>query len=332
MADNKVIIAVAVVAVVAVAAVAIFFVMNNGSSNDDEPFYFYIDFGDNDTKTGWYTATGKNTDDALAKAVDGKGITVTYGKMGYPNFDDGTWGVYAYTWKQVTKTTADESIKYPNYGPYDNFLESNGWISYSGYGEVAKKMDQSESNIFYFSKYEKDPVTEQYVIDDPTTSILWQTATGSPFVKGIEPTKDYKYYFYIYFGDNNEKTGWYSASAKNTDEALAKAVEGKGITVTYGGIGYPNFDDNTWGTFAYNWSECSSLAASESVKNPCYSYSYFLMSNGWISFNGYGEAAKKLNESNAFVFFFSAYDESYDIVDPTETELWKNASGSPFKA
>jgi hypothetical protein len=329
MADNKVIIAVAVVAVVAVAAVAIFFVMNNGSSNDDEPFYFYIDFGDNDTKTGWYTATGKNTDDALAKAVDGKGITITYSKYGYPNFDSGTWGVFAYTWKQVTTTTADESIKSPSYGAYDDFLKSNGWISYSGYGDAAKKMDQSQSNIFYFAKY--DP--ETYAIKDPTTSTLWKNASGSPFVKGVEPTYDYKYYFYIYFGDNNEKTGWYSASGKNTDDALAKAIDGKGITLTYSKYGYPNFDSSTWGVFAYDWYDCTATTADESVKSPSYgAWGDFIKSNGWISFAGYGDAAKKMNQSNSAVFFFSAYDESYDLVDPTESTLWKNASGSPFKA
>ncbi len=329
MADNKVIIAVAVVAVVAVAAVAIFFVMNNGSSNDDEPFYFYIDFGDNDTKTGWYTATGKNTDDALAKAVEGKGITLTYSKGGYPNFDSGTWGGFAYVWKQCSTQTADESVKYPNYGAYDNFISSNGWISYIGYGESAKKMDQSECNIFYFAKYDPDT----YAIKDPTTSTLWKNASGSPFAKGINPTDEYKYYFYIYFGDNNEKTGWYSASAKNTDDALAKAIDGKGITLTYSKGGYPNFDSGTWGGFAYVWKQCSTQTADESVKYPNYgAYDNFISSNGWISFNGYGDSAKKMNESNSYVFFFSAYDESYNIVDPTESTLWKTASGSPFKA
>ena len=331
MADNKVIIAVAVVAVVAVAAVAVFFVMNNGSSNNnDEPFYFYINYGDNDTKTGWYTATGSNTDDALAKAVKDKGITITYGKMGYPNFDSGMWGAFSYVWKQSTPLTADESITNPNYGSYDEFLMSNGWISYAGYGDAVKKMDQSESNIFYFAKYD----SETYAIADPTESTLWKNATGSPFAKGINPNDEYKYYFYIYYGDNNDKTGWYTASAKNTDDALAKAVEGKGITITYSKLGYPSFDNNLWGTFAYTWYDCNSLTAGESVKSPNYgTYGEFIMSNGWISFSGYGDAAKKMNESNSYVFFFSAYDsETYDIVDPTETTLWKTSSGSPFKA
>ena len=79
MADKKIMIAVGVVAVVAVVAVAAFFLMNN-SSSDDETYYFYINYGDNEAKTGWYTASGSDVDAALEKSVKDKGITVTYSK------------------------------------------------------------------------------------------------------------------------------------------------------------------------------------------------------------------------------------------------------------
>ena len=92
MADKKIMIAVAVVAVVVIIAVVAVVLMNNGNNNNnnDSQFYFYINYGDNNEKTGWYAATGTNTDDALAAAVKDKGITITYSKYGYPNFDEGT--------------------------------------------------------------------------------------------------------------------------------------------------------------------------------------------------------------------------------------------------
>ena len=331
MADNKVIIAVVVVAVVAIAAVGAFVLINNGNgNNNDETFYFYINYGDNDTKTGWYTATGTNTDDVLAAAVKDKGITITYSKRGYPNFDEGSWGAYAYTWNNSDTVTADASLDGAVYGTYGEFVKSNGWISYAGYGNDAKKMYQSECNIFYFAKY--DPVT--YAIDDPAASTLWKNAEGSPFVKGVNPVGDYKYYFYIYFGDNDAKTGWYSATSKNADDALAAAIKDKGITVSYGTSGYPSFDDRYWGTFAYTWYYCNTQTADASVDGINVGpYDEFVKSNGWVSYAGYGDAEKKLNQGISYVFFFAPYDSiTYEIEDPTTTTLWKNAEGSPFKA
>lgn len=331
MADNKVIIAIAVVAVVVVAAVGAIFLINNGNgNNNDETFYFYINYGDNNTKTGWYTATGMNTDDVLAAAVKDKGITITYNNDGYPCFDDGTWGSYAYTWNNSDTMTADASIDGAVYDISGEFVKSNGWIAYAGYGSEAKKIYQSECNIFYFAKY--DPITS--VIEDPAASTLWKNATGSPFVKGVNPVADYKYYFYIYYGDNDAKTGWYSATSKNTDDALAAAVKDKGITVSYDSLGYPRFDDRYWGTFAYTWYYCNNQTADASDDGVYFGPDgEFAKSDGWVSFAGYGDAAKKLNQGISCVFFFAPYDPiTTDIEDPTTTTLWKNAEGSPFKA
>ena len=330
MADKKIMIAVGVVAVVAVVAVAAFFLMNN-SSSDDETYYFYINYGDNEAKTGWYTASGSDVDAALEKSVKDKGITVTYSKYGYPNFDDGTWGVFNFTWDQCNTTTADESISSPSYGAYGDFIKSNGWDSFAGYGDGAKKMNQSDSTVFYFAKY--DPLT--YDIVDPVECKLWKNASGSPFAKGVDYGGKTTFYFFIDFGDNDTKTGWYSAKASNADEALASAVKDKeGITLGYSKYGYPNFDNGTWGVFNYTWADRTVTAASESISSPSYgAYGDFIKSNGWDSFAGYGNAEKKMYQSMSEIFFFAKYDPlTYDIQDPVECKLWKNASGSPFAA
>jgi hypothetical protein len=292
-------------------------------------YYFFINYGDSNPKTGWYTATGKNIDDALAAAVKDKGITITYSKYGYPNFDGGTWGVFSYSWDLCNSTAAEESIKSPNYGVYNDFIKSNGWDSFAGYGDnSAKKMNQSGSNVFYFAKYEED-----YSIKDPTQSKLWMTATGSPFVKGVSFAKEFTLYFYINYGDNNAKTGWYSAKGSNADDALAAAIKDKGITLSYSKYGYPNFDGGTWGTFTYNWFDCNKATAEASVSAPNYGvYKDFIKSNGWDAFSGFGSDAKKLYQSVSLVFYFAQYDESYDLKDPTESQLWMTATGSPFAA
>ena len=77
-------------------------------TTDDETYYFYIDFGDSDQKSGWYSAKAANADDALIKAVDGKDITLTW-SGGYPAFGEGFWAVYNYTWDTFTKKAADNS-------------------------------------------------------------------------------------------------------------------------------------------------------------------------------------------------------------------------------
>ncbi len=330
MADKKIMIAVAVVAVVVIIAVVAVVLMNNGNNNNnnDSQFYFYINYGDNNEKTGWYAATGTNTDDALAAAVKDKGITITYSKYGYPNFDEGTWGVFSYLWDQCTSVTAEESVKSATYGSYNDFIKSNGWEAYSGYGDATKKMDQSQCNVFYFAKYD----SADYSIVDPVECKLWANATNSPFLKNENFAVEMDIYFYINFGDNNEKTGWYTAKGSNADDALAAAIKDKGITLSYSKYGYPNFDGGTWGVFTYSWYYSDSVTATQSVSSPSYgSYGDFIKSNGWDSFSGYGSEEKKLHQSMADIFYFSMYDPSdYSIKDPTESLLWQTATGSPF--
>jgi len=330
MADKKTIIVVVAVVVVIVAAVAVYFAFFNNGSNNNETYYFYVNYGDNDTKTSWYSATGTDVDDALSKAFKGTDVTLSYGKYGYPNFDSGTWGVYAYVWAVCSPTTATESIVSPNYDTWGGFVKSNGWESFSGYGDGSKKMYQSCSNVFYFAKYD----SATYDIMDPTESVLWQTAGGkNPFTSKVTFNEKKDYYFYINFGDDNLLTGWYSAKANDADSALAAAVKGTDIELDYSKYGYPNFNLGTWGVYAYEWASTSSDAVANSVSSPNYdTWGGFVKSNGWDSFSGYGNDAKKMYQADSTIFYFAMYDPAtYDIDDPTEDMLWQIDSGdNPF--
>ena len=179
MAENKnVMIAVIAVAVIAVVAVGAFLIMNNGGNDDNETYYYFLNYGDNDVKTKWYSASGDNADDALTAALKDTGITADYGKSGYPSFSDAMWGVFVYDWSVASKTTSTESVVYPQYSEYNSLIKSNGWDSFSGYGSDAKKLYQSNTTIFYFAPY--DSVT--FEIKDPVADEIWQSASeNNPF-------------------------------------------------------------------------------------------------------------------------------------------------------
>ena len=329
MAEKKTIIAVVAVVIVIVAAVAVYFAFFNNGSSDDETYYFYVNYGDNDTKTSWYSAKGTDVDDALSKAFKGTDVTLSYGKSGYPNFDSGMWGVYAYVWSVCSPTTATESIVAPSYDGWGGFIKSNGWESFSGYGSGSQKMYQSCSNVFYFAKY--DATT--YDIMDPTESVLWQTAGGkNPFTSNVTFNDKKDYYFYINFGDDNILTGWYTAKAKDADSALAAAIKGTDISLTYS-HGYPNFNLGMWGVYAYEWSSTTTEARNNSVSSPNYDgWGGFIKSNGWDSYAGFGDEEKKMYQADSTIFYFAMYNSvTYAIDDPTEDLLWQTGSGdNPF--
>lgn len=144
-------------------------------TTDDETYYFYIDFGDSDQKSGWYSAKAANADDALIKAVDGKDITLTW-SGGYPAFGEGFWAVYNYTWDTFTKKAADNSVGYPQSNAY-GLIKSNGWDSYAGFDETCEenehKLCQSASTVFYFSSYND--------LRSPVDNTAWKAASGTPF-------------------------------------------------------------------------------------------------------------------------------------------------------
>ncbi len=336
MADNKNLL-IAVIAVVAIVVIGVgvyfaFFNNGGGSSDDDngDPYYFYVNFGDKDVKTKWYSATGTNTDEALASAMKDAGIELSYSSYGYPNFNGGQWGTFSYNWSICSSQAATDSIGSPFYDTWGGFVKSNGWDNYSGYGSAAKKMDQGISQVFIFSAYD-----ESYNIVDPSEDTAWMTAAGeNPFVKNVTMSHEATYYFYINLGDGDANSKWYSAKSTNADDALAAAIKDSGIELSYSSYGYPNFNGKAGGMYAYNWSDVTKEAADSSTSTPVYGdFNYFQRSNGWDGFSGFGTAAKKVYQSNAEIFIFCQYDESYNIDDPTEFDTWKTAGGSnPFKA
>jgi len=330
MAEKKTIIAVVAIVIIVVAAVAVYFAFFNNGGNDNETYYFYVNYGDNDVKTSWYSASGTDVDDALSKAFKDTSVTLSYSSYGYPNFDSGMWGVYAYVWSVCSPTTAKDSISSPNYDGWGGFVKSNGWEAFSGYGSADKKMYQSCSNVFYFAKY--DPAT--YDILDPTESVLWQTNGGkNPFTKNVTFNEKKDYYFYINFGDENTLTGWYTAKAKDADSALAAALKGTDITLNYSSYGYPNFDTGMWGVYAYEWASTTTDARNSSVSSPNYDgWGGFVKSNGWDAFSGYGDEAKKMYQADSTIFYFAKYDPAtYAIDDPTEDLLWQTGdNNNPF--
>ena len=177
MADSKIIaFAVAALVIGAAAGIGAGFVIFKDKSNDDQTYYFYIDFGDNDTKTGWYSAKAGNADDALAKAVDGKeGITLTYStgsSGGYPNLDTEHkyWYSQWYIWDDFSKAAADKSLD-------DMSPGYNGWMDMNIHLEKEKKLDTVSGTVFYFAPYDNST----WAHPDVGTSTLWKTAEGTPF-------------------------------------------------------------------------------------------------------------------------------------------------------
>lgn len=179
MADSK-LIAFAVVGLLVGAAigVGIGFAVFNKNTDDNETYYFYIDFGASDAKTGWYSAKAANADEALEKAVDGKDITLKWSDWGYPNFSEsGSWATYNYTWSDFSKKAADNSTKGVVNDTYSYFAKSNGWNAYSGFNTTDEGKDhklwESDSTTFYFSPYS--------ALRTPIDNLDWKTASGTPF-------------------------------------------------------------------------------------------------------------------------------------------------------
>ena len=331
MASKTIIAVVAVVAVVIIAAGVYFAFFNNGGDDaKGDDYYFYVNFGDDNINTKWYSAKGTSADGALADAMKDTGITLSYSSYGYPNFDGSTWGTFTYSWSVCNSATASASVGYAQYDNYGGLIKSNGWDSFSGYGKDAEKLYQSNAHVYYFAPYDAT-----YAITDPTESEVWATAGGvNPFVKNVTVSDVSKFYFFVNMGDNDARTQWYTAEGKDADEALATALKDSGITLGYSAYGYPNFDGQTGGTFAYLWSFTGATEATESVVYPQFdNYGGLIKSNGWESFAGYDDdSAKKLHQSGCSIFYFASYDSSYAIEDPTECTAWQDAEkNNPFK-
>ncbi len=159
---------------------------NSGGDSGDVTYWYYIYFGDDSAMNKWYSATGADAADAFGKAMKAanmeyelsKGYVVSIGGV------DGWWSVYNYTYKETTKTAAENSILSPvnvNDNPND-LAKSNGWLAFAGYDvkdDERFKIWQTGTEIFFFSIWTE--TSSVWGCPNPVTTNLWMTDSTGPF-------------------------------------------------------------------------------------------------------------------------------------------------------
>lgn len=166
--------AVALVIGLVIGAAAGFFLWgNNGDTgNEDETYWFYINFGDGDERTAWYSGEGKSVSEGFDAAMVSAGMDYTLSEYGYLSEIGGvnaSWSSFNYLYGEYNTAAQSTSVMYPNYyqqlvddpdNPGEkvmvdttNFISSNGWATFNGYGTFKNMLDGSVSNVFYMSMY-----------------------------------------------------------------------------------------------------------------------------------------------------------------------------------
>lgn len=149
------------------------------------------------------------------------------------------------------------------------------------------------------------------------------------------------YWFYLYFGDNDERSAWYSASGtniKNANDAFSSAMDGfdmKYEVSSYGYIGSIDGVDGNgggWYLAQYLYTSTSADAAQASVSYPVDDYGTMRVSNGWAKLAGFDSTSGpdlKLWEFNTNIFFMSPYNADWSAASPASTfSLWSTTG--PF--
>ncbi len=133
---------------------------DNNAKSIDEKYSFYIYFGDNDSRTGWYSGSGTNIHDAT-QAFDAIMNTLGWkyevsswgyiasidGEAGYQNYG---WAIYQYLYSKTTSEAAAGSILVPS------STGSNGWGMINGYDSTSGsplKLWEFGSNILFMAPY-----------------------------------------------------------------------------------------------------------------------------------------------------------------------------------
>ncbi len=132
---------------------------HSDTKNTNEQYWFYLYFGDNDTRTAWYGINGTNIHDPTQafEAVMKGDMEYEVSKLGYIASIDGEsgyqnygWAIYQYVYSKTTSEAASGSVAYPTSSG------SNGWAMINGYdtssGE-ALKLWEFGSNIFFMAPY-----------------------------------------------------------------------------------------------------------------------------------------------------------------------------------
>ncbi len=158
MENKAMVYAVVALLVGAAVGVGIGYMMFNDSESEEYGYYLY--FGENDTRNGWYVAEGIDAADAFDKAMNDAGMKYEVGSSGYVNTIDDTglyWAVAQYLYSATDKAAAEGSILSPVKDQYGSFSSSNGWKNIAGYGSAEEnKLSQFESNYFFMSVYAED--------------------------------------------------------------------------------------------------------------------------------------------------------------------------------
>ncbi len=159
---------------------------NSGGDSGDVTYWYYIYFGDDSSMNKWYSAKGADSADAFDKAMKAANMEYELSK-GYVvsiNGVDAYWSVYNYTYKETTKTAAENSILYPvNESDTGGLAKSNGWLAFAGYdlkGDDRFKIWQADSEIFFFSIWtETSP--SKWSCPTPVSTNQWMSDSTGPF-------------------------------------------------------------------------------------------------------------------------------------------------------
>lgn len=141
------------------------------------------------------------------------------------------------------------------------------------------------------------------------------------------------YSFYLYFGDDDQRTKWYTADGTDAADGFDKAMKAADMTYEVSSYGYIGAIDGegSWYIAQYLYAETTKAAADASILYPTESFGTLKVSNGWASVSGYdGVEGLKLCEFNSNVYFMSIYQADYSAASPASTTGWMTTG--PFAA
>lgn len=166
-------------------------------------------------------------------------------------------------------------------------------------------------------------------------AVFHNDSKDSPDSPDTPVSTDETYSFYLYFGDNDVKTKWYSAEGSDATVAFDKAMKDAGLEYEVSSYGYVgSIDGNTgngggWYIAQYLYSDTTKAAANASIGYPTESYGCLKVSNGWVQVSGYdGVEGLKLCEFCSNVYFMSPYNADWTAASPVSTTLWMTSG--PF--
>ena len=311
----------------------------NPYSANKERYNFYLYFGAENAKNGWYTGYGANTELGFADAMQTADFEFVIGNNGYIASIDGVdsfWMTYAYIYKDYDSTAATASIGSPVYHDY-MFAKSSGWISIAGYdgSTSVNKLGLFDYNTYLISVYdtqENDPV----VLAD-----LW--SAGMTTAMAPSNVEEY-YFFYLYFGEGNYNNDWVVGKGTNAAEAFDDAMDFQEWEYELKSSGYfksINGVSTSWMTYAMSYTNCDDLSVPASLEYPVHTTDaspFFLKSNGWVSTSGYTKegVTNKLSQQASHYYMICSYNYSSGDPEPDPVELtadeWYDEYCSPKMA